>query len=80
MSAVGLLLCMDVLVVARGPLQSHSEEVAFFVYSFSLLISLANAEWHWIVTQNAWCKCEGISPKRACRLALTLTDVPYPLN
>ena len=63
MAAVGLLLCMDVLVVARCPLQSHSEEVAFFVYSFSVLISLAAGEWHSIVTQNARCKCEGIPLK-----------------
>jgi hypothetical protein len=57
MAAVGLLLCMYVVVVARGPLQSHSEEVAFFVDRFSVFISLATAEWHWIVTQNARCKC-----------------------
>jgi hypothetical protein len=49
MVAVGFLLCMFV-VVTSGPLQSHSEEVAFFVYSLSVLISLAIAEWYWIVT------------------------------
>ena len=33
MVAVGLLLFMHVVVFARGPLQPHSEELAFFVYS-----------------------------------------------
>jgi hypothetical protein len=50
-------------VVARGPLQSHSEGVVLFVYSFSVLISLAAAEWHWIVAQNTRWKCEGIPSK-----------------
>jgi hypothetical protein len=48
MAAVGLSLSMYVLLVARGPLQSHSEEVAFLVYSFSVLISLAGVERNWL--------------------------------
>ena len=33
------------------------------MYSFSILISLAAVEWHRLVTQNAWCKLEGIRHK-----------------
>src|SRR5229473_1768727 len=35
---------MYVVVLARGPLQSHSKEVAFFVHGLSVFIRLAAAE------------------------------------
>jgi hypothetical protein len=44
------------VVLARGPLQSHFEDVAFLVHGFSVLISFAGVERHWFVTQSASCE------------------------
>lgn len=50
---VGLSLRMYVVVLARGALQPHFEDVAFFVHGLPVLIGLARVERHWLSAQKA---------------------------